>query len=192
MPQNSPTREAGSTDGGTVKSRFIPLVTTLGAIAGALMLGGCGGAASNSDASDASSPSGNAAATFNTVVTIDLMNDFMPGVVGAAILTDPDWPTNGSKDCEGTEEFAYVKEGAALTIADAAGETVALARLPQGQDVRTSEALPIQCNFTVPVSGIPDSSQFYSVVIEGGEQIQLTAEELQAGPKLLLPGESRR
>lgn len=168
------------------------MVAAVGAIAGALVLAGCGGAASNSDAGDASSPSGNAAETFDTVVSIDLMNDFMPGIVGAAILTDPNWPTNGSKDCEGTEEFAYVKEGAALTIANAAGETVALARLPQGQDVRTSETLPIQCNFAVPISGIPASSQFYSVVIEGGEQIQLTAEELQAGPKLLLPGEPRR
>lgn len=175
-----------------MKSGIVSVVTAVGAIAGSLVIAGCGGAASNSNAGDASSSSSSTAETFNTVVTIDLMNDFMPGIVGAAVLTDPDWPTNGSKDCEGTEEFAYVKAGAALTIADAAGATVALARLPQGQDVRTSETLPIQCNFTVPISGIPASSQFYSVAIEEGEPIQLTAEELQAGPKLLLPGESRR
>ena len=191
MQQSSPARDAGSTDGATVKSRFITLATTVAAIAGALVLAGCGEAAS-SNADDASASSGATTDTFDTVVSIDLMNDFMPGIVGAAILTDASWSTNGSKDCEGTEEFAYVKEGAALTIANAAGDTVALARLPQGQDVRASETLPIQCNFLVPVSAIPASSQFYSVVIEGGEQIQLTAEELQAGPKLLLPGESRR
>lgn len=167
-------------------------IEAVGVVALAFALAGCGGANTMTDSDAAPSSQGSAASTFDALISVDLMNDFMPGIVGAAILTDPNWPTNGSKDCEGTEEFAYVKEGAALTIADAAGNTVALARLPQGQDVRSSETLPIQCNFTVPIAGIPASSQFYSVVIEGGEPIQLTAGELQAGPKLLLPGESRR
>lgn len=164
----------------------------VGTVALAALLVGCGGGDPTTDSGTAISSQGSALPMFDVVMSIDLMNDFMPGIVGAAILTDPNWPTNGSKDCEGTEEFSYVKEGAALTVLDAAGATVALARLPQGQDVRTSETLPIQCNFVVPISGIPASSQFYSVVIEGGEPIQLTADELQAGPKLLLPGESRR
>jgi hypothetical protein len=167
-------------------------VVAIGALVLAVGLSACGGNGANSGAGGpTSSPAGDTE-VFDTVVSLDLMNDFMPGIVGATILTDPNWPTNGSKDCEGTEEFAFIKEGAALTVADATGATVALARLPQGQDVRASESLPIQCNFKVPIAGIPAESQFYSVTIEGGEPVQLTSDELQAGPELLFPGESRR
>lgn len=144
-----------------------------------IALAGCSGSSS-------SEPTGTAQDSFDASVTFQILNERGSGLAPFTRLIDANVSETA---CQGIGPFAYMVEGAAVTIDDASGETVALARLPVGEDTRNGSARPIECTYVVVFQAVPVSG-FYTVTVEGGEPIEVTGAELRDGLVIGLPPET--
>jgi len=144
-----------------------------------IALAGCSGSSS-------SEPTETAPVSFDASVTFQLLNERGNGFGEFTRLIDPDVSETA---CQGIGPFAYMIEGAAVTIEDASGETVALARLPIGEDTRNGSARPIECTYVVTFQAVPVSG-FYTVAVDGGGSIEVTETELRDGLVIALPPET--
>lgn len=118
---------------------------------GALLLAGC---------SSAAPPPATAPATTTTAPTIT--------VVGQFTLYGP----NSTQMTSGSPCFGFIrgydnlKQGAPVTVTDAAGVTVGLGQLSEGQ-FKTVGSAPRQCDFTFSVPNVPAGKKFYTLSIAG-------------------------
>lgn len=83
-----------------------------------------------------------------------------------------------SKECEGTGGFSDLREGAQVTVTDAAGSVVAIGALQAG-----ASPLVGTCVFPFTIKDVPGGSGFYGVQV-GGEQrgtVRFTEDQMRSG-----------
>jgi len=82
--------------------------------------------------------------------------------------------------CYGTGGYGDIREGAAVTVTDAAGTTIALG------SVTGSQYTPRGCLLTFAVAGVPSGEGFYGVEISHRGVVQFDEAALRVGVELTL------
>lgn len=98
---------------------------------------------------------------------------------GTLTLTDPTPLDYDHKACRGSGGYDDIRQGAAVTVYDADGKTVAVGALGAGRYASEDSTAP--CVFSVAVPDVPGGSRFYKVEVTHRGQITVTAADAQAG-----------
>ncbi|GAA3140294.1 hypothetical protein [Streptomyces echinatus] len=146
----------------TASRRFHPaLAAALGAVAGAAITGTVWWATS---ASDADVPSGPA---FTATGKVTVFGSWVNGQDG--------------EGCVGTDDFADLRGGTAVTVSDLDGHKLAQGTLVDGI---AGEVVGDSCTWPLSVSGVPSGTTQYRVQIGDRAPVIKGREQLQAGVKV--------
>jgi hypothetical protein len=133
-------------------------------------LSACSSGSSSSGGPSSQSPADSSFVMPITVVIEDDGNGYL-----AELIID----TDDEDDCRGGPgPYEALTEGETVTVRDAEGAVVGLATLPVGQK---TGGFPISCTFTVSVSDVPDTSQFYAVQVGALPEEQFAAAQAREG-----------
>lgn len=98
---------------------------------------------------------------------------------GSLTLTSPTPLDYDHKACTGSGGFDDIVKGAAVTVYDAEGKTVATGALGDGRYASEDSTAP--CVFPVVVPGVPGGSKFYRVEVSHRGQLTVSAADAKAG-----------
>lgn len=98
---------------------------------------------------------------------------------GAMALTSPTPLDYDHKACTGSGGYGDIRQGAGVTVYDAAGKVLGAGALGAGRYASEDSTAP--CVFPVKVAGVPGGSKFYRVEVGHRGQITVTAAEAKAG-----------
>lgn len=106
-----------------------------------------------------------------------------PAAAAAFVLTGTLTLAKGSPgstgSCEGTDGYADITPGAAVTVYDAAGAVVGKDYLGNGSSMSSTGYGA--CEFQFSVQSVPEGSKFYQVEISHRGKLTVSAEDAKAG-----------
>jgi len=94
-------------------------------------------------------------------------------------------PGNGG-DCYTPDGYGDIREGAQVTVKDAAGTVIALGRLDPGHTVDSNGTFASKCIFGFTLTDVPEGKDFYLVEVSHRGELRYTRGDLASALTLTL------
>lgn len=153
-------------------------------VASAALAGLVSSCSSSGEGSASSAPSSKSAGfpSFTVDGTLALSGRIdLLAMAGAGTSTVGEINLASDGTCYGENEYADIKAGAQVVVADEAGKTLALGTLGGGTSPTDPTGTRTTCTFDIDVPDVPGGEKFYRVTVSSRDAEQYTEAQLKAG-----------